>query len=133
VNRNNLILALVLILAVLAVLWLRRPPNDGKLVARRVAALAECLSKSEGETNSVMALKFNALSGMFADSVAVEISEIPFSGTYSSGEIPSHITRYRAMLDSLALSFHDIRVATTGTDRATATFTVCVDFCVCNG
>ncbi len=122
-NRNKLIAIAVLLLAVLAVVWRLRPPSAEERVAKRVAALAECLNKNAGETNSVMALKFHSLSGMFADSVTVAISEINFNGTYSSSEIPSLISRYRAMLDSLSLAFHDITVTLDGTDRATATFT----------
>lgn len=123
VNRKKLAFAVVLILAGLAAFWWLRPPSEAERVAKRVTALAECLNKNAGETNSVMALKFNSLSGMFADTVTVDIGEINFNGTYSSSEIPSLVSRYRAMLDSLALAFHDLAVTLDGADRATATFT----------
>ncbi len=122
-SRKNLISIVVLVLAALTVVWWLRPPSEEERVAKRVASLAECLNKNAGETNTVMALKFNSLSGMFADSVAVDISELNFNGTYSSSEIPSLISRYRAMLDTLALAFHDLTVTLDGADRATATFT----------
>jgi len=105
------------------VVWWKLHPSEEHRVTRQVERLAACVSKESAETNSIMALKMNGLTGLFVDPFSVQLVEVPFNGDYSSSVMTSHIAWARAMFDELSLTFYDITVSLTDNDTAEARFT----------
>jgi hypothetical protein len=115
--------AVAVLIAVAAVVIWRLWPRPERAVRKRLAALAEAVSRRPGETNSVMALKMNRLPGLFDDTFEVEIQGFPANGTYSGSEMTSHVARMRPMFSRIDLTFYDVSVAFDGPDRATVELT----------
>lgn len=127
-KRTIQLVALLLVVILAFVVWKRLHPGDKQLIAKQVARLAEVVSKPQGEGNAAMALKMNALPGLFADTFTVDLRDFPFNGTHSSTEMASEVARGRAMFSSIELTFHDVTVTLDGPDTATATFTARAQF-----
>jgi hypothetical protein len=104
-----------------AYVWLR--PSEERRVEHRVRQLTERISREPDEGNSTMALKANALGGMFADQVQVDLQQFPANGTHSGAELVSHIARARPLYRAIRLRAHDIRVTLESPEQATARFT----------
>jgi hypothetical protein len=116
-------LILLVLAAIAAVAWWRLHPSETRRVRRQLDRLANCVSKSESEGATALALKMNALGGLFASEVEVNLTDFPGNGTYASSEIPSHVARFRPSCRSIALSFHDLRIEIGPPRQARAFFT----------
>jgi ketosteroid isomerase-like protein len=116
-----------IIVVVLAVLvgygWWRMHPSVEKVVAKRMAQFAECVSKSDGEGNAAMAIKMNNLPGFLDDNVAIEVQSDMVDGTYTATDLTSQVARARAICSKLELTFHDVTVNVQSSDTAVATCT----------
>jgi len=123
VKRTVQLVAVLLVVVLAFVVWKRLHPGDKQLIQEQVARLAELVSKPQGEGNAAMALKMNALPGVFTDTFTVDLQDFPFNGTHSATEVTSDVARGRAMFSSIELTFHDVTVILDGPDTATAAFT----------
>ena len=122
-KRTIQVVALLLVAVLCVYVWKRMHPSDKQVIAERVASLAERISKPEGEGNAAMALKMNALPGLFTDTFTIDLRDFPFNGQHSATEMTSEVARARAMFSSIELAFYDVTVTVDGPDTATASFT----------
>lgn len=122
-KRTIQVVALLLVAILCVYVWKRMHPSDKEVIAERVASLAERVSKPEGEGNAAMALKMNALPGLFTDTFTVDLRDFPFNGQHSATEMTSEVARARAMFSSIELTFYDVTVTLDSPDTATASFT----------
>jgi hypothetical protein len=121
--KKQTVIALVVLAGIGGYLWWRLHPNEERVVAKRVASFAECVSKTAGEGNAMMAIKANNLPGFLASRVGISVSSQQIDGTYDGTELASLVSRARTMFSSLDLVFHDITVSIDSPDTASATFT----------
>lgn len=121
--RLRTLVVILVLLAVAGGAFWRLRPSEPRRIRRQFDRLSERVSKPEGESSTVMALKMNALSDLFDSHLDVDLADFPGNGTYASSEVASHVARLRPTFRSLGLSFYDVSIEVTGTAQARARFT----------
>ena len=109
ISKRSLIV-LVLAAVVVGGLWYWLRPTPEKAVRKRLAALADCVSRQEQESVPGMAFKMTSLSGLFAPQVTIVISGFPGESTYTAEELASEIARFRPGFSRIDLTFYDVEV-----------------------
>jgi hypothetical protein len=121
--NTRMLAAIAAVMAAAALFWHLRPTEEAR-VRKRVARLAETLSKGAGEKAAATALRHQRLLGLFDDTCIVAIpGRQTFDGKHSATELAAHANRARAMFNTINLSFQDVAVAIAGEDRAVVTLT----------
>lgn len=114
--------ALALLAALLgAFLWYRYVVRTPEYIIKQlIRDTAATVSKQQGETNSVNALKILTLSRHMDQQVAFSIHDLPVSGSMGSEEFVSHITRTRMMMENIEVRVLDILIVSIEGDQAVA-------------
>jgi hypothetical protein len=125
VGKRWIAVCVVLAAAGAAALMLSR--GEKKRIAKRLAQLADVVSKERGDTALKVAFRVQKLPEFFDKPVRLHTKVYHMGGTLSPTEIASEIMRARAMFNTLTLDFHDAEIEiadkTTARLRVTARVT----------
>ena len=122
VNKNNLSIILVLIIAG-GVIFSIYQQSDEKKIEKRFARLSKLFSKEDLEPALAMATKVKGIGALFAKNCIIESSDRLRSGSYTPEQITSHAASARALFRTLKLKFHDIEISFQGESEAKTTLT----------
>jgi len=116
---KRILLAIVL-LAAAAVAVRCLTNTETRRIRKQLKAVAEAVSKEEGEGNIAMAFKMQILGNLLADKVTIRFKDYPHVGETSGTELVSLATRGRTYFKYLSITITEAEIDIYAEGRARA-------------
>ena len=108
-NRKNLLIILVLIIAGAGTAWYFLQ-SDTRRIKKQFGYLSEYVLKEGQENTIMMALKVKNIGTLFSKRCVLEVEQYMMTGTYSPEQITSHAATARVQFTKVELKFYDINI-----------------------
>ncbi len=100
----------IVLLAVLGVAAYFLTNTETRRIRKQLGAIAEAVSKEEGEGNIAMVYKMQVLGTLLADHVTVRFKDYPYIGETSGTELVSLATRGRTYFKMLSIDIQEAEI-----------------------
>ena len=106
--KRILLVVVLLVAAAVAVYLLTN--TETRRIRKQLNAIADAVSKEEGEGNIAMVYKMQVLGNLLADHVTVRFKDYPYVGETSGAELVSLATRGRTYFKMLSITVAEAEI-----------------------